>query len=208
MIAVSVLGSIASPLMMVSKAASAAASFFEIIDADRIATGGDQDPDALQSEDILFNDVQFSYPSRPDTQILKGLNARFARGKTTAIVGPSGSGKSTIVALTERWYAPENGTISVGEHNIEEMDLKWWRSNIGLVQQEPFLFNDSIFKNVSFGLIGTKWENEPDSEKAVLVKKACKEAFADEFIDCLPDVCILLTRKSLLLIPARDMTHS
>lgn len=197
MIAVSVLGSIASPLMIISKAASAAASFFEIIDAERIAPGGDQDSNALQNGDILFENVQFSYPSRPDTKILRGLNARFARGKTTAIVGPSGSGKSTIVALTERWYAPENGTISVGEHDIEQLDLKWWRSNIGLVQQEPFLFNDSIFKNVSFGLIGTKWENEPDSEKAVLVEKACKEAFADEFIDRLPDVCTMLTSKFL-----------
>ncbi|KAJ5435516.1 ABC transporter integral membrane type 1 [Penicillium cf. griseofulvum] len=186
MIAVSVLGSIASPLMMVSKAASAAASFFEIIDSERIASGGDRDAAALSSGDIVFKDVQFSYPTRPDTQILMGLNARFERGKTTAIVGPSGSGKSTIVALTERWYSPEQGSISVGQRNIEQLDLKWWRSNIGLVQQEPFLFNDTIFKNVSFGLIGTKWEDEPDSVKAGLVENACKEAFADEFIDRLP----------------------
>ncbi|OQE14659.1 hypothetical protein PENFLA_c036G03885 [Penicillium flavigenum] len=186
MIAVSVLGSIASPLMMVSKAASAAASFFEIIDSERIASGGDRDAAALGSGDIVFEDVQFSYPSRPDTQILVGLNARFERGKTTAIVGPSGSGKSTIVALTERWYSPEQGSISVGQRNIEQLDLKWWRSNIGLVQQEPFLFNDTIFKNVSFGLVGTKWEDEPDSVKAGLVENACKEAFADEFIDRLP----------------------
>ncbi|KAJ5420688.1 hypothetical protein N7465_003207 [Penicillium sp. CMV-2018d] len=186
MIAVSVLGSIASPLMMVSKAASAAASFFEIIDSERIASGGDRDAAALDSGDIVFEDVQFTYPSRPDTQILMGLNARFERGKTTAIVGPSGSGKSTIVALTERWYSPEQGSISVGQRNIEQLDLKWWRSNIGLVQQEPFLFNDTILKNVSFGLIGTKWEDEPDSVKAGLVKNACKEAFADEFIDRLP----------------------
>ncbi|KAF3028594.1 hypothetical protein E8E15_009982 [Penicillium rubens] len=186
MIAVSVLGSIASPLMMVSKAASAAASFFEIIDSERIVSGGDRDAAALGSGDIVFEDVQFSYPSRPDTQILMGLNARFEKGKTTAIVGPSGSGKSTIVALTERWYSPEQGSISVGQRNIEQLDLKWWRSNIGLVQQEPFLFNDTIFKNVSFGLVGTKWEDEPDSVKAGLVENACKEAFADEFIDRLP----------------------
>lgn len=189
MIAVSVLGSIASPLMIVSKAASAAASFFQIIDAERIKTGGDRDKDALTTGDILFENVKFSYPARPDTQILMGLNARFERGKTTAIVGPSGSGKSTIVALTERWYSPESGSISVGERNIEHLDLKWWRSNIGLVQQEPFLFNDTIFKNVSFGLVGTKWEDEPDSVKAGLVENACREAFADEFIDRLPKVC-------------------
>lgn len=190
MIAVSILGTIASPLMIISKAASAAASFFEIIDADRIAANGDRDPEAIASGDIVFENVEFSYPARPDTQILFGLNARFQRGKTTAIVGPSGSGKSTIVALTERWYSPQSGSISIGERNVENLDLKWWRSNIGLVQQEPFLFNDTIFKNVSFGLIGTKWENEPDSVKAEIVENACREAFADEFIDRLPKVCI------------------
>ncbi|CAI7603823.1 unnamed protein product [Penicillium manginii] len=183
MIAVSILGSIASPLMMISKAASAATSFFEIIDAERIAADGDRDTDALASGDIVFENVRFSYPARPDTQILFNLNARFERAKTTAIVGPSGSGKSTIVALIERWYSPESGGISVGPRNIAELDLKWWRSNIGLVQQEPFLFNDTIFKNVSFGLVGTEWEDESDSVKLEMVKNACREAFADEFID-------------------------
>lgn len=188
MIAVSVLGNIASPLMMISKAASAATSFFEIIDAERITADGDRDTDALASGDIVFEDVEFSYPARPDTQILFSLNVRFERAKTTAIVGPSGSGKSTIVALSERWYSPGSGSISVGSRNIAELDLKWWRSNIGLVQQEPFLFNDTIFKNVSFGLVGTKLEDEPDSVKLELVKNACREAFAEEFIDRLPKV--------------------
>lgn len=188
MIAVSILGSIASPLMMISKAASAATSFFEIIDAERIAADGDRDTDALASGDIVFENVRFSYPARPDTQILFNLNARFERAKTTAIVGPSGSGKSTIVALIERWYSPESGGISVGPRNIAELDLKWWRSNIGLVQQEPFLFNDTIFKNVSFGLVGTEWEDESDSVKLEMVKNACREAFADEFIDRLEKV--------------------
>ncbi|CAI4215843.1 unnamed protein product [Parascedosporium putredinis] len=65
--------------------------------------------------------------------------------------------------------------------------MKWWRSQIGLVQQEPFLFNDTIYKNISFGLVGTQWENESEEKKRELVKVACKESFADEFIDRLPD---------------------
>ncbi len=69
------------------------------------------------------------------------------------------------------------------------MDVKWWRSQIGLVQQEPFLFNESIYKNIEHGLIGTEWENVPDEEKSKLVQAACKEAFADEFITRLPEVC-------------------
>ena len=68
------------------------------------------------------------------------------------------------------------------------MDLKWWRSQIGLVQQEPFLFDDTIEKNVEYGLVGTPWENECPARKTVRVHEACREAFADEFIARLPDV--------------------
>ncbi|RGP76693.1 hypothetical protein FLONG3_5133 [Fusarium longipes] len=79
------------------------------------------------------------------------------------------------------------GTITISDHNIEDFDLKWWRSQIGLVQQEPFLFNDTIFNNVAHGLIGSEWEYEPQSKKRTLVIEACKEAYADEFINRLPD---------------------
>jgi len=68
------------------------------------------------------------------------------------------------------------------------MDLRWWRSQIGLVQQEPFLFNDTIQKNIEYGLIGTPWENASEEKKLSLVKNACREAFADEFISRLPNV--------------------
>ncbi|TAQ89536.1 hypothetical protein B7494_g2142 [Chlorociboria aeruginascens] len=79
-----------------------------------------------------------------------------------------------------------SGSIVCGETNLEKIDLKWWRSQIGLVQQEPFIFNDTIFRNVEYGLIGSRWENEDTETKRGLVEKACKEAFADEFIDKLP----------------------
>ena len=79
-----------------------------------------------------------------------------------------------------------SGTVSVGNHNIDELDLKWWRSQIGLVQQEPYIFNDTIAKNVEYGLIGSKFENESAEVKRELVIEACKEAFADEYISRLP----------------------
>ncbi len=79
------------------------------------------------------------------------------------------------------------GSISTCGKELEEVDIKWWRSQIGLVQQEPFLFNDTIFKNVAAGLIGTQWEDETEEVKRKLVKEACAESFADEFIDRLPD---------------------
>ena len=81
-----------------------------------------------------------------------------------------------------------NGSITTGDRSLKDIDLKWWRSQIGLVQQEPFLFNDSIYRNVEHGLVGTQWENAPLETKKDLVKQACAEAFADEFIDRLPEV--------------------
>jgi ABC-type phosphate transport system ATPase subunit len=85
---------------------------------------------------------------------------------------------------------PNSGVISIGGHNIDDLDVKWWRRQIGLVQQEPFSFNASIYTNVSYGLVGSEWENEAEEKKRQLVKEACEEAFASEFIDRLPDVCI------------------
>ncbi|KAH9989883.1 P-loop containing nucleoside triphosphate hydrolase protein [Xylariaceae sp. FL0662B] len=80
-----------------------------------------------------------------------------------------------------------SGSVTVGGHNLEDLDLKWWRAQIGLVQQEPFLFNDTIFGNVANGLIGTEWADEPDVRKRELVQEACQEAYAHEFIRRLPD---------------------
>ncbi|GME25879.1 P-loop containing nucleoside triphosphate hydrolase protein [Neofusicoccum parvum] len=80
-----------------------------------------------------------------------------------------------------------SGSITVGGHNLEDLDLNWWRSQVGLVQQEPFLFNDTIFGNVANGLIGTEWENAPEARKRELVQEACQETYAHEFISRLPD---------------------
>ncbi|KAF9892618.1 hypothetical protein FE257_001020 [Aspergillus nanangensis] len=195
LIVVAGLGNIAGPLVAISKAISASGPFFDVIDSEKVTAGGIKEPDVTSQADIEFQDVRFAYPTRPDMPILKGFNARFEKGKTTALVGPSGSGKSTIVALIERWYdllpsdgkeSTDGGQICLDNHNIKELDTRWWRTQIGLVQQEPFLFNDSIYKNVSLGLIGSKWENEAEALKMELVVAACKEAYADEFIQRMP----------------------
>lgn len=80
-----------------------------------------------------------------------------------------------------------SGHINYGPHNIEEIDRKWWRTQIGLVQQEPVLFNETIFESVVKGLIGSKWEHESSSSKRERVQDACREAFAHDFITRLPD---------------------
>ncbi|KAJ6150016.1 hypothetical protein N7471_001215 [Penicillium samsonianum] len=193
LLVVTVLGSIASPLMIISKAISASGPFFDVIDAEhRTPFSGLRDPDISSQADIVFDNVSFAYPERPSKFVLNNFTARFQTGKTTALVGSSGSGKSTVVGLIERWYQLSSdreaaqGKILVDDHHINDLDVKWWRSQIGLVQQEPCLFNDSIYSNVAFGLIRSKWENESESVKMELVSAACKEAFADEFIERLP----------------------
>lgn len=75
------------------------------------------------------------------------------------------------------------GSVTVDGCPIDDVDVKWWRARIGLVQQEPFLFNDTIYENVARGLVGTEWETLSESFKKNLVKDACEEAFAHEFIE-------------------------
>ena len=91
-------------------------------------------------------------------------------------------------ALTDDPIVANGGCIKIGKVELEKTDSKWWRSQIGLVQQEPFLFNDTLYRNVEFGLVGSEWENEGIEIKRRLVEEACTEAFADEFIERLPQV--------------------
>ena len=93
---------------------------------------------------IRFKDVSFSYPSRPDMPILKGFNLEVPSGKTVALVGASGSGKSTCIQLVQRFYDPASGTVEVDEENVKEVNIGWLRDNIGVVGQEPVLFDCSI----------------------------------------------------------------
>lgn len=192
MLACSALGSISSPFIAIFKAASASGAFFNVTTAARLPEGELQYPTVSSQADIEFKNVTFAYPTRPETPVLKNLTICIRQGLTTAVVGPSGSGKSTVVALLEKWYdltpATGQGSIFIDGQNLNRVNRMWWRSQIGLVEQTLFLFNDSIFNNVAFGLIGTQWEFEPMSVKEELVKAACREAFATEFIEKFPGV--------------------
>ncbi|KAL2797225.1 P-loop containing nucleoside triphosphate hydrolase protein [Aspergillus keveii] len=189
LIAVMVMGQIAAPLMIISKAVGSTGSFFDIIDSGERPHAGLKDPQVSSEEDIVFENVTFAYPSRPTVPVLSNFSARFQKGKTTALVGPSGSGKSTAMALIEAWYKLPNQSgegIYIGGQNLDQIDLKWWRSQVGLVQQEPFLFNDTIYNNICLGLIGSRWEDKANLVKWNLVVAACKEAYAHDFIQKLP----------------------
>ena len=136
---------------------------------------------------ITLEDVRFHYPSRPSVEVVKGLSVTFEAGKTAALVGASGSGKSTIVGLVERFYDPTAGVVKLDGINLKDLNLKWLRSQIGLVMQEPTLFATTIEENVAYGLINTPWEHADPEKKATLVREACIKANAHDFITKLPN---------------------
>ncbi|CAF4062772.1 unnamed protein product [Rotaria sordida] len=100
---------------------------------------------------IEFHDVHFRYPSRPTFRILRNFSLKCSTGRTTALVGPSGSGKSTIIGLLQRFYDPLKGKVLLDGHDIKYLNLRWLRSLMGFVQQEPVLFNLSIYNNIAYG---------------------------------------------------------
>lgn len=114
--------------------------------------------------------------------ILRGLNLKVPAGKTTALVGASGSGKSTIIGLLERWYEQSAGRLMLEGVDIRDLNIQWLRTHVRLVQQEPVLFNGTIFENVAHGLIGTPLAELPYDQKLELVEHACRDAFAHDFI--------------------------
>lgn len=179
---------LAPEMQAINNGRGAAAKLYQTID--RVPEIDSADPNGQKPEnvkgEIAFQDVEFSYPSRPTIQVTKGLSLKFEAGKTVALVGASGSGKSTIVSLIERFYDPTAGVIKLDGINIKDLNLKWLRSQIGLVSQEPTLFATSIKANVAHGLISTKFEHVSDEEKFALIKEACIKANADGFISELP----------------------
>ncbi|KAI0673480.1 multidrug resistance protein 1 [Trametes maxima] len=179
---------LAPEMQAVVQACGAAAKLYETIDRvpiiDSASTTGEK-PERCIGE-ISFDHVNFNYPSRPDVPVLKDLSITFPVGKTCALVGSSGSGKSTIVSLIERFYDPIQGTVKLDGIDVKDLNIKWLRSQIGLVSQEPSLFSTTIKGNVAHGLIGTQYENASEDEKIRLVKEACIKANADSFVCKLP----------------------
>jgi len=101
--------------------------------------------------DINFDNVSFQYPSRMESTIFKLFNLRIKEGENICFVGPSGSGKSTISQLLMRFYDPIQGNITINGHDIKNLNLNYFRSKIGYVQQEPLLFSGTIRENILFG---------------------------------------------------------
>ncbi|XP_025816118.1 ABC transporter B family member 9-like isoform X1 [Panicum hallii] len=163
-----------------TKAKDSSISIFALLDRkSKIDSGSDEGLTLDEVKgDIDFRHVSFKYPSRPDVQIFSDFTLHIPSGKTVALVGESGSGKSTVISLLERFYNPDSGTISLDGVEIKSLKLNWLRDQMGLVGQEPVLFNDTIRANIAYGKHGEVTEEE-------LIKVA-KAANAHEFISSLP----------------------
>ncbi|KAL9256975.1 ABC transporter B family member 11-like protein [Drosera capensis] len=144
------------------KAKVAAASVFEIVDRKSNIDPSNESGITLDDVkgEIELRHVSFKYPTRPDIQIFQDLNLIIRQGMTVALVGESGSGKSTVISLLQRFYDPDSGQIILDGVEIRKFQLKWLRQLMGLVGQEPVLFNDTIRANISYGKEGDATEAE------------------------------------------------
>jgi ABC-type branched-subunit amino acid transport system ATPase component len=127
---------------------------------------------------VVFENVVFTYPSRKELQVLKGINIKVNKGETIAVVGPSGSGKSTVVSLLLRFYDPESGQILIDGKDAKSYSLTDLRNNMAIVPQDVLLFGGSIKENIAYG--------KPDATIEEIAE-AARKANALEFIETFPE---------------------
>ncbi|KAL4093101.1 hypothetical protein PRIC1_012090 [Phytophthora ramorum] len=175
------LAQISPNVTAVSKAAGAAEELFTILDTASAIDAEKEDegviPDSCEGKIEAVN-VNFTYPSRPEAQILRDYNVTIEPGQTVAFAGASGGGKSTLIALIERFYDPTSGTIYLDGRDVKTLNVKWLRSQIGMVSQEPVLFATTIFENIAMG------GDNVTRDEAIA---ACKLSNAHNFIMSLPE---------------------
>uniref|UniRef100_A0A251SJ61 Putative ATP-binding cassette subfamily C member 8 n=2 Tax=Helianthus annuus TaxID=4232 RepID=A0A251SJ61_HELAN len=162
------LGSGLSNLKYFSDAMAASERIREVIIRVPEIDSDNMEGDVLEevSGRVEFKNVKFAYPSRPESLIFKDFNLKVPAGRTVALVGGSGSGKSTVIALLQRFYDPQGGEICVDGVRIDKLQLKWLRSQMGLVSQEPALFATTIKENILFGKEDATMEEVIEAAKA------------------------------------------
>jgi ABC-type multidrug transport system fused ATPase/permease subunit len=138
----------------------------------------DSSASAVTFGQIKVQDLEFSYPSRPSVQIIKGINFTIEPGQKVAIVGTSGTGKSTLAQLLMRFYEPNAGSISLGDRAIADIDITEWRKMVALVPQEVLLFGGTIRENIAYGKPGATQEE---------IESAAELAYAKEFVESFPE---------------------
>ncbi|XP_060081688.1 ATP-dependent translocase ABCB1-like [Ylistrum balloti] len=165
-----------------SKAKVAASHIFALLDrVPKIDTESEAgSKPANFTSKISFENTKFCYPSRPNVQVLQGLTLEVSSGETLALVGSSGCGKSTTVQLIERFYDPDDGLVKLDSYDLKDLNVQWLRSQVGIVSQEPILFDSSIAENIAYG----------DNSRVVGMDEiisAARSANIHQFIESLPN---------------------
>ncbi|MCK4622840.1 MAG: lipid A export permease/ATP-binding protein MsbA [Desulfuromonadales bacterium] len=161
---------------VIQQAVGAAERVFEVLDTHAEIVDAPDAIDLPHSQGcVSFDNVSFAYD---DDQVLRNFSVQVESGEVIALVGPSGAGKSTFIGLLNRFYDPQQGQILIDGHDIRGLTQKSLHANLALVDQETFLFNDTIMNNIRYG--------QPDADFSA-VEVAARQAYADEFIRQLPD---------------------
>uniref|UniRef100_A0A8C3A5P2 Bile salt export pump n=1 Tax=Cyclopterus lumpus TaxID=8103 RepID=A0A8C3A5P2_CYCLU len=165
-----------------AKAKISAARFFKLLDRVPLISVYSDKGDKWENFEgnIEFIDCKFTYPTRPDIQVLNGLNVSVKPGQTLAFVGSSGCGKSTSVQLLEKFYDPDQGRVLIDGHDSTRVNVPFLRSKIGIVSQEPILFDCSIEENIKYG------DNVRDISINEVIS-AAKKAQLHDFVMSLPE---------------------
>lgn len=173
------IGGMAAQFSALQRGLGAIESVMDIVEQDREVEDLDA-PTPLLSlrRTVVFQDVHFKYPQRPDVPVLQGMNLKVEPGQQIALVGTSGAGKSTVAALLLRFHQPDSGTIKMGEHHAADLDLRGYRQQVAFVPQEVILFGGDLRSNIRYGA--------PKASESEVIE-AAKKAFAWDFIQEFPE---------------------
>ena len=168
-----------SSLMDIQKMFLAAERIFELLDRETPTLSGSQRLSTIEGN-VALTDAQFSYPTRQDVQVLRRLSLAISAGQKVALVGQSGCGKSTVIQLIQRFYDLDSGILRLEGTDITQLSREGVRSKLGIVSQEPVLFNRSIAENIQYGDNG----REASIEEIIA---AAKKSNIHSFVAALPE---------------------
>ncbi|CAF4536851.1 unnamed protein product, partial [Rotaria magnacalcarata] len=158
---------------------SAARGFFDLFDRTPTIDNGSVDGRQLENfqGQIEFNQVEFSYPSRPTIRVLNKFQLTIEPGQSVALVGRSGCGKSTVIQLLQRFYDVTHGKVCLDGVDIRDLNIHWLRSQFSLANQEPILFDMTIAENIAYGKVNPSLED---------IIEAATKANIHQFVISLP----------------------
>lgn len=174
------LATISEVLGELQRAAGATERLIEILQVEsHIVAPSDKVVSTQQlASKVMFDDVTFHYPSRPEHAAIEHLALKAEEGKVLALVGPSGAGKTTLFELLQRFYDPQSGQVTLGGVDVRQMDPNELRQQMALVPQQPALFSNNVLHNIRYG--------NPDATDEQVIE-AAKKAHAHDFIMKLPE---------------------